>query len=539
MDNPLGKILPVNERSDGVYITISRKIAGKISAQILIELLERAKVTNYVAGEIADVVKRARGAPEKIGPLFEYFNPKIEQFITCAITDSKATIQIDSACLASGVTPTKTMLIYFLKHKGVTFGLIEEALQAAVSTDHFDQEIDVAQGTNPVNGKDARIEYDVQIEKDLRPQLQRNGRVDFRKVRTFVEVSAGQVMASKIPATPGTPGRKVTGEEIPATPGKDYDLPKGKNTEIKDKGLALVAAKKGIVKPEGSSLSVSELMVITHDIDYSVGNVKFSGDLIIKGNVKPGFTIETEGDIEVEGQVEGATLKSRHGSISIKKGILGKSNTFVAAKSKIYALFAQDATIDTEGPLVIDRHCLNCTCTCKTFEAVQPESNIVGGTIKASEYIHATIIGNAVGADTTVGLFDMKKGKAKERLKLYGELRAQILEKLEPVKKQLSSKAAIFKQAGPQVSDRQKAELKKWVDSYNILNMKLTHIKDKMKAEATIIQSNALYDGHVKILATIYPGAMLDLYGKEMAIQQIMNSETFQIDETGEISNNG
>ncbi len=539
MQNPLVQFLPVEDRVDGVYLKIPREKKGRISCENIFAVLEKAQVTNYDRNQIEKVVNHARGVPEKIGPLFEYYEQAVEKFISVAVSDTSASMKIDPAFHTAGIALTHSMTAYCLKRKGIRFGLLEENIKKTIEDNLYDKEVVIAKSIEPVDGQDAQIKYEIDLGKTLRPETRRDGSADFREVHTFTQVKEGQVLARKIPPTNGKPGKRVTGEIIPSKPGNDIDLPRGSNTSLAEKDLALVASKTGLLKTEGSLLTISDQLVIEKNVDFSVGNIKYAGDLTIKGNVKPGFTIEAEGNIEIQGVVESASVKSRNGTVTIKKGVLGKSDAFIYGKSGIEVLFAQEATLETEGKIVIERHCLHCECQCDIFEAVQPQSNLVGGKIKLSSCIFATQIGNSKGIDTKIILFDTKKDEAQAKLKEYKELKEKVMAELRPVKKQVSTKAAIFKSAGNLITDRQKAELKKWVDTYNVMNLKLKRVQEQIDSVTETIKSPSSYDGFVRVTGDIFPGTILEMYGRRKIINHRVTAKTYRIDKNGEITSEG
>ncbi len=539
MTNPLTQFLTVDDRSDGVFITISRDKKDKISLDKLIRALDLKQVTNYDREKIESTVMRARGAPEKIGPPFEYYNKTLEEFIEVRIVNENAIMQINSEFITTGIAITPTNLLFCLKRNGIRFGFIEEAIEQVVTDCQYDTEVCVAKGENPIDGKNGKIQLLVDYNPNLRPHRRRDGSVDFRDVDSFPKVTAGQTLAKKIPPTNGTPGKTVTGELIPSMPGKDVKLPQGKNTELSDDGMTLVATKAGFLQSEGVLITVGDKLFIENDIDFNVGNVKFSGDVEINGDVKPGFSVESEGDILIHGQVESSNVISRNGSVTIKKSILGKNASSIYAKSLIEVMFAQNATLETEGTVRIERHCLHCQTTCTIFEAVGPHSNIVGGMVTATQQVVATQIGNKKGTDTKIVLLDKTIGEARKKLKEYSELKKKILTHLDPVKKQVKSKAAIFKKAGDLISNRQKAELKKWVDSYNVLKVKFDHIQARIDEITDVINGPDSYEGCVKVSGPIFPGTILDFFGRRKTVQNRFDRKTFSVNTNGEISAKG
>ncbi len=63
--------------------------------------------------------------------------------------------------------------------------------------------------------------------------------------------------------------------------------------------------------------------MIQGDVGVETGNINFTGKVIVSGNVMSGYEIISNEDIEINGIVECATLKSK-GDITIRQGVQGK-----------------------------------------------------------------------------------------------------------------------------------------------------------------------------------------------------------------------
>jgi hypothetical protein len=270
--------------------------------------------------------------------------------------------------ILQGKKPSDNQLIHYLKRKGVIHGVNVSRLSSIMSEKRFDEYIDVAFATPPVDGKDAHIEIKINISPELKPQMRNNGSVDYRNIQTFTSISKGELLAEKIPPVPGIPGKTVSGDPIEPQPGKDVNLPNGHNTEISEDGSKLFAAATGIVFYENGLLTIGELLHISKDVDFSVGNIKYTGDVLVDGSVKPGFKIEADGSIEVKGEVESAIITSRAGHVIVDKGVVGKSDTVISGKKGVTLSFAQDATILTEGTVTFYKYLLHCEVRCATLE---------------------------------------------------------------------------------------------------------------------------------------------------------------------------
>jgi hypothetical protein len=339
------------------------------------------------------------------------------------------------------------------------------------------------------------------------------------------------VIAKKIPPGPGKPGVSVTGQEIAPNPGKDVPFPAGQNTKVSPDGMFLLAEKAGVLKKEAGVIAVSEQLKIPGDVDFSVGNIKHTGDLEISGSVQPGFVVEAEGNILIHGLVESARIHSRNGKIVVRQGILGKTDapTHVEAKTGIEVTFAQNADLKTDGVLVSEKFCLHCTITCDIFEASKLAGGVVGGCVRASTHIKAHQVGNENIGETKLVLFDKNKEETLGKIKELLALKEKLTTAMEPIKKQVQTKAAIFKKAGAIVSDRQKAELKKWIEDYNQMQLKVKYVDQKLTEMQATLNNPTNYTGFIQVVGDMYPGTVLDFYGMTKLIKVITSNKRFRI----------
>jgi uncharacterized protein (DUF342 family) len=294
-------------------------------------------------------------------------------------------------------------------------------------------------------------------------------------------------------------------------------------------GQLLLAAKTGVIRREGLLVAVGEVLAIERDVDYSVGNVKYSGELVIKGDVKAGFSVEAEGNIDVHGVIEASVVKSRNGTVLVRSGIIGKGQAHIYGKEGIHVGFAQEAKLETEGTLTILKHCLHCDCTCASFDGTSRHSSVVGGTIRATRQIEAHMLGNDQGAETHVVLIDKKKMIAQEKVKELQALKAKMTEKLTPLAKQVQSKAAIMKKAGDAVTDRQRAEMKKWIDELNALNMKVKYVQQKIDEITRAMDQPTDHTGFIRVAGDVFPGVVLTLYEVNKAVRERMTGKCFRL----------
>lgn len=533
MENPLKQFFPVEERPDGVYIKVGRDIRDRIALPAVQTALQSAMILNADIDKIKDVVSRARGGFEKIAPPFEYYDIDFDRYVNVAVSSLKASVTVSSSCVADGKRPTERSLSHCLGRKGIRFGLLPEAISQIVKQSVFDRELVVAQGLEPVKGDKAQIKYEIDIKPNSKPRILPDGSVDFRDIQTFTQVAQGQIIAKKIPPTQGKKGMTVGGDEMLTSAGEDIVLKEGKNIAVSDDGQYLVVTKSGIIFEEGGMLNIKETLTLSKDVDYSIGNIKFTGAITINGNVQPGFVVESEDDIVIKGQVEGATIKSRNGTVKIDHGIIGKGNTVIFGKKGVHISFAQDASIATDGTLVIDKYCMHCICVCARFEMTKTGSGFIGGSIKAFEHIEAFSTGNEKDIVTKLVLTDKERSALEEKHRELTQLQQKVNDELQVAKRQLAGKAAIFKKAGDGITDRHKEELKKWIDQHNALNMKFEYVTKKLTEVNTLLEKPVDTNGYIFISGDLFPGTQLELYGQTRVIKEKTGNKRFVTRATG------
>lgn len=212
----------------------------------------------------------------------------------------------------------------FLKENNIVKGIYEEALGQVLKNPNCSEAFLVAQGQKPIDGKSALIEYPyLTDDQNNHEEGELFGRTK------LVSVNKGEVVAVKIPMEEGVDGWTVTGDLLKAQTPSDIELFAKKGCEVIEEGHKAVATVAGrpVAEVAGNKVCVGvDPIYEVKDVDNSVGNIKFSGDVEVRGDVKEGFTVEAEGNVEVFGNVTRATIKAG-ASVRVHKMILGSTVT--------------------------------------------------------------------------------------------------------------------------------------------------------------------------------------------------------------------
>ena len=509
--NPLEQFMPVEERDDGLYIKVTRGDSETLKADVIVKAVNNSNVLNLNEVTFRNVFAAASGDFQRIGPKFDYYDEEFENFTAISVTPQKATLKIGEGFRLRGKKLTLPLLKFYLKRHGVVHGILMDQLEKIVTGQIFEQYIDVAVASEPVKGANARIEMKIELAPELKPKQREDGSVDYRSIQTFTTVKRGELIAEKIPAQKGTPGMTVNGDPIDPKDGDDIALPNGENTSVSDDGLKVFAEATGILFMENKTLRIMELLQINSDVDFSVGNIDYAGDVLVTGNVQPGFTVAAEGSIHIKGGVEAAKVISRNGQVAIDKGVVGKGDTLIEGKKGILVGFAQDTELRTDGALIFDKYLLHCNVQCLSAESRSSPGSVVGGEMRSETTIIVRQVGNESGVATKVMIYDKNKAIVQAKLKVFDDMRKKLTPEFERLERQLRSKAVLIKQM-TDVSARSREEVKKWVDLYNSVKKKLEQVEQGTNELLPQLKRPVDMNGYIKVTDRSYPGTTIFLY---------------------------
>lgn len=281
-----------------------------------------------------------------------------------------------------------------LRAEDICFG-VDEALADRLSHDenrYFTLHL-IARGKPAFDGKNGNIVEHFPREVDRVLEVNEFNQVDYTALNLIYNVDQGEEICRLILPTEGEPGRTVRDEVIPAKGGKEVPLPKGRNTEISEDGLSLVASIAGHVEFSGGCFQVKPVLDIPGDVDFSTGDIKFLGDVNIEGDVLSGFSVRAMGNIQVKGALEAGCSVEAGGDLAVVKGILGDGETVVRCQRSLFSKYIENATIQVRENLQTD--CIiNGDVYCGAEVLVKSgRGTIMGGSIRAAKRIAANILG--------------------------------------------------------------------------------------------------------------------------------------------------
>ncbi len=358
---------------------------------------------------------------------------------------------------------TEALIQTTLNLEGVQAGIDTDAIQQLLQEKIFDKQVRVATGKAPVDGKDGYYEYFFDVNAgDGLPRINDDGTVDYSKV--IANVRAGELLAEYHPETSGTFGYNVFARALSPVKGKTLRELRCKNVR-KDENLYF-AELDGHVTLNDNAIFVNNILEINGDTDYTVGDIKFNGDIHVLGNISGGVTVRAEGSVLVDGVIEDAKVyadqdiivsRGIHGQGTRKDGVLmEEGNTMVDAKGNLRIKFIDHAFARTDGDVFMDYAVGSVIEAEGKVTAKGRKGVIVGGSTSALLGIEANQLGNEVGLPTKISVGFSKNKNAK--LLSYRQKAKNMEDELaenpnSPKAKELSDKIQIARERQQELED--------------------------------------------------------------------------------------
>lgn len=313
---------------------------------------------------------------------------------------------------------TLDMVMEELKRNNVVVGIDDSALKRIVDDKVYELPYCAASAVLPKKGKNGYINFRFDKEHKLKPRQNEFGIADFRELNAIVPIHKNEIIGDIIKPEPGTPGLTVFGTEIPAEPGIDPKVSLGKNTLVTTDGTKIVSACDGHIVFGNGSFQVEEAVTIKTDLDLSVGNINFFGDVHIKGNVMEGFSVNAGKNVKIDGSVFSGEITAG-GNVTIVGGCI---NSKVTCDGNADIGFCENTEIFAKGDLVSKQFAF-CNAFCYGALTAKSASGVIsGGKVTSMHDITAGTIGSVKYTPTEVYIGDgsvlyLRKREAEAQLK--------------------------------------------------------------------------------------------------------------------------
>lgn len=394
-----------------------------------------------------------------------------------------------------------------LNEAKVVFGIDEAKLQEALQERNWGEKILVAEGRPTIDGKDAIINLKYSAtDKKLAPTENEKGNVDYREMGLICNVQKGEVLAERTPPVPGVSGMDVQGRELLPRAGKDFILPRGKNTVCNEDNTRLYSVIDGHVSMIDRKLTVQAVFELNGDVDYSSGNIDFVGNVIIRGSVTSGFTVKAAGNIEISGFIEGAEVIAG-GSIQVKGGIKSSYKGIVKAAESITARFVENSKLEAGRDILVREAIMQSYVKAGGNIIVSDrKATIVGGLIQAAHTVESKIIGSQLATQTIieVGVNPYHREEYQTLMKVRNELKKHL--------DNLSNNLQAFQRAGlsPQdMPEKKRLALIGMLDEFKKIKQELGEHEVRIKLLEEEFQR--ISSARIRALEVAYPGVKITI----------------------------
>jgi uncharacterized protein (DUF342 family) len=296
--------------------------------------------------------------------------------------------------IGTGRPVERSQVIAELKNLGVVRGVLGPAIGKVlrrVEADDEPAEAVIVRGRPPVAGRDGLVKL---FRRETPDSALRRADVPLEQAEPDHQWTCkpDDIVAQVVPPKPGKAGFDALGQPIAAPASSEPDLAPGENIERRDGKL--IAKAGGVIVIEDGKVHVKQLLILPGDLTPQDPAVRFDGEVRIQGTVRSGVELEATGDIEIAGAVEAATVTSTAGSITIKKGVVGKEQAQVRAEGGIVAKFAEKAFLRCNGDMTLTNGLLHCRAVCAGhLKVTGSRGRIAGGRVLACKHVDAQQIG--------------------------------------------------------------------------------------------------------------------------------------------------
>ncbi|MDR0539768.1 MAG: FapA family protein [Spirochaetaceae bacterium] len=304
---------------------------------------------------------------------------------------------------------TKEYLDLVLKKTGICYGVeyktIDDTADECNDTGAAVYDVIIARGFIPIDDSPAYFKINEELTKPPAPKILPDGRVDYRAATPFIMVKEGDCLARMLAATPGHNGKTIYGVDVPFKKVQRRELIEGEGIYIQNDRIYAKTA--GRLKIEGSTISVEHTLRLGA-VDYTTGDIDFTGELVLEGAVSDGFKVHSGGNITALDTFAVSDCFSR-GSIHAHRGVIGRGNSTVKANGVFRAAFVRNCNLVCKGNVYIEKEIIGSTVWTMGMLDIYA-GTVAGSTVYALRGIRAANIGTRsakpariyLGADWTL-----------------------------------------------------------------------------------------------------------------------------------------
>ncbi len=390
--------------TDGQVFLRHQPVPGRepIGADLLYALLDQSGFAGCQYQDEA-IAKAAQDSTTLSTPFVVQVATRHDASIAVHIAADDMSARLTVIPSQGGKAASREGILQALADAGVAFGIDPALLEQTLARGHANQ-LPVARGIAPKNGRDTVFQVLLPKATDRAPKLDANGLIDYREHGGIVVVKSGEALMRRIPPTAGEVGHSVRGLELPARAGADQAFAKslpGTQAALEDSNL-LKATVSGQPVVVNCGVMVEPLLRLK-EVNVASGNIYFDGTVQIDGEVMHGMKVQASGDIVVAGTIDGGLLDAG-GNVHVAGGIIAQAQ--VRAGGAVAARFAENSAIYAGTVITLDDMALQCELESLNQilvgDKVPQRGRLVGGSATAMMLLRVPLLGSNNGGVTRV-----------------------------------------------------------------------------------------------------------------------------------------
>ncbi|NOR23656.1 MAG: DUF342 domain-containing protein [Desulforhopalus sp.] len=394
----------------------------------------------------------------------------------------------------------------------------------------------IASGQAVGESRNAYLRYDMEI-GPIAGTILENGSIDFRNRRIMVAVSAGQCIATKIPAIQGEPGINVYEETTAAPEGKDLKVEVQSDAKFSPETMQVTATKDGVLSIVNNKIiKVLSHKTISSDVDFETGNVESMNAITILGSVQPGFCVTVGGDLKISGSIMSASATC-DGNLVVRGGITGK-NSSLLVKGDADINFIEQGSLKCGGIAVIRKQSYYSNIFAGSDIRCHDSSIIMGGQLISEGDI---TLGSVGSENSTPSL--IAAGIVADRLEHLQQLKTSVLEQQDAIIQWLqryrgSSKSKKIRQMEQQLADTKlllmRVNLIPGTGKYSKVAGPDDAPQDNTENEDYINEGGIpIEDIKITVISSIFAGTIIRIGNRSLKLEKTVSNRQFKLHPNG------
>lgn len=418
-----------------------------------------------------------------------------------------------------GLDITEEMIYDALEQKGICFGIDRKKISGVAGEKQYLQMVIIAGGQPARNGEDGRIKDYFPRKAQIKYASKGNGGIDFKSTNLIHNVKKGDVVCDITLPTEPEDGMDVYGQPVHGKKGTMPPVPQGKNIVYSEERDRLLAGCEGNLTFRSGRFHVENVFTVSGNVDNSVGNINFTGSVVIHGDVLEGYSVRAKGDITVMGIVEGARL-SAGGDILLHKGMRGMRTGVLEAEGDITAKFLEDCNIYSKNNIQAE-YIINSEVSCgHDLTLIGKRGAFIGGSCSVYNCMNVKAVGapSHIATSVTLGLTP----QLMDEMEAVGKEMILLSRKLTELNKDISYLNSKLKGGTITPSQRERLSKLKLEAPINTLKEK------KLKQQGAELSRKLREVGKSRLTAReVFPGTVINIGDCKMSISKKEDSCVF------------